>query len=73
MNKFNVHDLLRAVLIVLLSLLAWIGRGISAQQVDIARRLHIVELNQAKIMGVLGVEPYSSDEQNRQEAYILSQ
>ena len=59
MNKFNIHDLLRVVLIVLLSLLAWFGR-------DISQRLHAVELNQVKIMTVLEIEPYSYYTQNRQ-------
>ena len=59
MNKFNFHDLLRLVLVVLLGLLAWFGR-------DISQRLHVVELNQVKIMTVLEIEPYSLDPQNRQ-------
>ena len=61
MNKFNVHDLLRAVIVVLLSLVAWIGSDIRAEQTNIAKRLHAVELNQAKIMAVMGIEPYSAD------------
>lgn len=60
MNKFDVHDILRAIIIVLLSVLAWVARGIHSQQVDIAKRLRAVELNQAKIMSVLKIEPYSS-------------
>ncbi|KKN29781.1 hypothetical protein LCGC14_0840790 [marine sediment metagenome] len=61
MNKFNVHDILRAVLIVLVSLLAFFARGIHNQQADISIRLRIVEKNQVKIMTVLGIEPYSLD------------
>lgn len=66
MNKFNVHDVLRALLIVVLSLLAWYARDIHYQQVDISRRLTAVEKNQVKIMTVLGIEPYSLDPQNQQ-------
>ena len=64
MNKFNVHDILRVVLIVLVSLLAWVARGIHTQQADISGRLLKVEKNQVKIMTVLGIEPYSKDTQN---------
>lgn len=65
MNKFNVHDMLRAVLIVLVSLLAFYARGIHSRQADISNRLSIVEMNQVKIMTVMGIEPYSLDPQNR--------
>ena len=64
MNKFNIHDLLRAILIVLVSLLAFFARGIHTQQADIASRLRIVEKNQVRIMTVLGIEPFSKDPQN---------
>ncbi len=73
MNKFNVHDILRAVLIVLVSLLAFYARGIHTQQADISRRLLIVEMNQVRIMTVLGIEPYSSDPQKRQFLSSLTQ
>jgi len=73
MNKFNVHDVLRAVLIVLVSLLAFFARGIHSQQADISRRLTIVEKNQVKIMTVLGIEPYTSALQKRQFLSSLTQ
>jgi energy-converting hydrogenase Eha subunit H len=60
MNKFNVHDVVRALIVVLLSLLSWIGLEIRTEQANIAKRLHAVELNQVKIMAVMGIEPYSS-------------
>lgn len=66
MNKFNIHDLLRVILVVLLSLLAFFARGIHTQQANISSRLTIVEKNQVKIMTVLGIEPYSYQKQNRQ-------
>lgn len=66
MNRFNIHDIFRMVLIVLLSLLAFFARGIHTQQADISGRLLIVEKNQVKIMTVLGIEPYSLCTQNRQ-------
>jgi len=73
MNKFNVHDVLRAVLIVLVSLLAFYARGIHTQQADVSRRLLIVEKNQVKIMTVMGIEPYSLDPQNRAFLSRISQ
>lgn len=73
MNKFNIHDLLRAVLIVLLSLLAWFARDIQSQQADVSRRLTLVEKNQVKIMTVLGIEPYSSNPQSGQFLSDFSQ
>lgn len=73
MSRFDVHDLLRGVLIVLLSLLAWVARGIHTQQADISRRLLLVEKNQVKIMTVLGIEPYSSDPQNHQSLADFTQ
>ena len=71
MNKFNVHDVLRSILIVLLSLVAWIGRDIHAQQANVAQRLRVVELNQAKMMGVMGVEPCALDTEKQRFAYCL--
>ena len=73
MNKFNVHDILRAVLIVLVSLLAFFARGIHSHQADISNRLSIVEKNQVKIMTVLGIEPYTLDPQNRPFLSRISQ
>ena len=73
MNKFNVHDILRAILIVLLSLVAWIGRGIHTQQADIDRRLRVVELNQAKMMGVMGVEPCALESGKQRYTFSFSQ
>ncbi len=73
MNKFNVHDVLRAILIVLLSLVAWIGRDIHAQQTNVAQRLRVVELNQAKMMGVMGVEPCALDTENERYTFSISQ
>ena len=69
MNKFNHHDLLRLLLAALLSVLAWIGLEIRAEQVNIANRLRLVELNQAKIMTVLGINP---DPREPKTAEILS-
>lgn len=60
MNKFDVHDILRAVIIALLTLLSWIASQIHSEQVNIANRLRDVELNQAKIMAILQIEPHSS-------------
>jgi len=57
--------------IALLSLVAWIGTGIHTQQADIAERLRTVELNQAKMMGVMGVEPSSQAEQDKRYAFSL--
>ncbi len=73
MNKFDVHDLLKVILIVLVSLLAWVARGIHTQQADISSRLLIVEKNQIRIMTVMGIDPYSSNPQNRQFSSSLSQ
>ena len=64
MSKFDIHDLLRVVLIVLVSLLGLIARGIHTQQADVAMRLRIVEKNQVKIMAVMGIEPYTTKPQN---------
>jgi len=64
MSKIDVHDILRAVLIVLVSLLAFYARGIHTQQADISGRLLKVEKNQVRIMTVLGIEPYSKGPQN---------
>lgn len=61
--KIKVGDILRALIVALLSITAFIGRDIRNQQVDVSQRLHKVELNQAKIMTVLGIEPYSSQTQ----------
>ncbi len=73
MNKFNFHDMFKAVLLVLVSLLAFYARGIHSQQADISSRLSIVEKNQVKIMTVLGIEPYSLDPQNRPFLSRISQ
>jgi len=71
--KIKAGDILRVLIIALLSVLAFIARGIYTQQADIARRMHIVELNQAKIMTVLGIEPYSSDTKNQHFLSGISQ
>ncbi len=73
MNKFNIHDILKVVLIVLVSLLSFYARGIHNQQADISRRLRLVEQNQVKIMTVLGIEPYTSTPQKRQFLSSLTQ
>ena len=64
MSRFDVHDILRGVLIVLLSLLAWVARGIHTQQAEISSRLRLVEQNQVRIMTVLGIEPFALKPQN---------
>lgn len=64
MNKFKGTDLLRGLIVVLLSLVAWIGSGIHTEQANISDRLRSVELNQVKIMAVLGIEPHAKDPQN---------
>lgn len=73
MNKFDVHDILRALIVVLLSLVAWIGSGIHTEQANISERLRVVELNQVKIMAVLGIEPHVSDPENGPIVSGLSQ
>lgn len=69
MNKLNIHDVLRALMIALLSLVAFIGRDIYTQQASVAERLRCVELNQAKMMGVMGVEPCTQAELDERYAY----
>ncbi|MBE3144111.1 MAG: hypothetical protein IMZ61_09345 [Planctomycetes bacterium] len=50
------NDIYKALIVSLLSLLAFIGNGIHTQQTDIASRLRIVEINQARIMDRMGIE-----------------
>lgn len=58
----NSGDILRVLMVALLSILAWIGKDIYTQQAKIAERLRVVELNQAKMMGVMGIEPCTQAE-----------
>ena len=53
------NDIYKTLIVALLSLLAFIGNGIHTQQTDIASRLRIVELNQARIMDRMGIEAAS--------------
>lgn len=55
------NDIYKSLIVALLSLLAFIGNGIHTQQTDIASRLRVVELNQARIMERLGVDPIIAD------------
>ena len=50
------NDIYKSLIVALLSLLAFIGNGIHTQQTDIASRLRIVEINQARIMERMGIE-----------------
>ncbi len=50
-------DIFKTVVAVLLSLLAWIGNGIRTEQIDMACRLRLVELQQVRIMERMGIEP----------------
>jgi len=55
------NDIYKSLIVALLSLLAFIANGIHTQQADIASRLRIVELNQARIMERMGVDPIIAD------------
>ena len=57
MIHIDRNDIFKTLIVVLLSLLAFIGKGIHTQQTDISCRLRIVELNQARIMERMGVKP----------------
>jgi len=51
------NDIYKTLIVALLSLLAFIANSIHTQQVDIAGRLRTVELNQARIMERMGIDP----------------
>ena len=55
--RISKDDIFRTVIATVLSLLAFIGLGIRSEQIDIGARLRIVEINQARIMERLGVNP----------------
>ena len=55
------NDVYKSLIVMLLSLLAFIANSIHTQQVDIAGRLRLVELNQARIMERMGIDPIVAD------------
>jgi len=61
MKPISRDDVFRAAIMMALSLFSYVGHGISTQQADIACRLRIVELNQARIMQQMGVEVIAYD------------
>ena len=61
MSNISKDDIFKAIVTALLSILSFIGMGIHSQQSDVACRLRIVELNQARIMERMGVESLSYD------------
>jgi len=68
MARIDRDEILRFVTAALLSLLAWFGQGIYRQQADILARLRTVELNQARLMARMDVEPVAYDPQCVQKA-----
>ena len=61
MTVISRNDFYKSLIVALLSLLAFIGNGIHTQQTDIASRLRTVELNQARLMERLGIDPIVAD------------
>jgi len=59
MPRINHDDVFRIIVSIILSLLAYIGQGIKTEQVDIAYRLRLLEINQARIMDRMGIEAAS--------------
>lgn len=53
-------DVFRTVIAVVISLLAYIGNGIRTEQIDMGCRLRILEIQQARIMERMGIEPIVS-------------
>jgi len=68
--KIIRNDFYKSLIVALLSLLAFIGNSIHTQQTDIASRLRIVELNQARIMERMGIEPMAAGAQSVQKAAL---
>jgi hypothetical protein len=64
--KITSTEIFRALVVALMSLVLWIAQDIQSHQADILCRLRIVELNQAKILGTLGVKPVSSVDELKQ-------
>ncbi len=50
-------DVFRTIIAVVIALLAYIGNGIRTEQIDQGCRLRIVELQQARMMERLGIDP----------------
>ncbi len=55
--NLNSSTVFRFGATILLSLIAWIGKDIRAEQFEFKWRLRIVEMNQVKIMANMGIEP----------------
>jgi len=61
-KPINRDDVFRTVIAIILSLLAYIGNGIRNEQNDMACRLRNVEINQARIMERMNIDPVLSEQ-----------